>query len=73
MNPYKQLLDLLPLPPLLSGTATVIHSDGTVTVELPGGGEVRVRGVAASGDRVLVKDGEIRGDAPDLPFVLVEE
>lgn len=71
-NVYRQLLDLLPEAPLLAGEVIVNHSDGTVTVELLGGGQLRARGVAASGDRVFVRDGVVEGPAPDLTAVVIE-
>jgi hypothetical protein len=72
LNLYRELLNLLPADPLLSGEVTVQHADGTVTVELPGGGTARARGVAAAGDRVFVRGGLVEGLAPDLPFAEIE-
>ena len=72
LNLYRELLNLLPGDPLVSGEVTVQHADGTVTVELPGGGEVRARGVFAAGDRVFVRAGVVEGLAPDLPFAEIE-
>ena len=72
LNLYRQLLDLLPESPLLSGEVTVQHADGTVTVELPGGGTVRARGVYAAGDQVFVRNGLVEGLAPDLTPLTIE-
>lgn len=72
LNVYRQLLSLLPEAPLLSGEITVQHADGTVSVELPGGGIVKARGVYASGAIVFVRDGVVEGPAPDLPYAEIE-
>ena len=71
-NIYRELLGLLPSDPLLVGTVTTSHADGTVTLELPGGGPLRVRGIAATGDRVFVRGGVVEGEAPALAFVEIE-
>jgi hypothetical protein len=73
MNLYNELLNLLPQDPLLVGEAVISHADGTTTVELPGGGQVRVRGSAAAGQRVFIRSGQLQGDAPDLPYAEIEE
>lgn len=77
-NVYQQLLDLIKRdqsinPPRQVGSITVVHDDGTVTVQLPGGGLIRVRGSGSVDARVYIKDGQVQGPAPDLPFVTVEE
>lgn len=70
-NPYARFLALLPARPLQVGT--VLSVDGTsATVGLPGGGQVRVRGQAAVGDRVFVRDGLIEGAAPALTYISAE-
>lgn len=73
MNPYRQLLELLPSNPLNAGTVTAVHSDSTVTVEYPGGGVQRVRaeGYAVS-DTVFVQGGEVRGPAPALTAITID-
>lgn len=74
-NLYKRLLSLLPDDPVQSGTVSLAYSDGTALVTLDGGGgQLRVRnplGMAAA-QKVYVKAGEITGQAPDLPYVLIE-
>ncbi|KUF37924.1 hypothetical protein AS359_04205 [Comamonas kerstersii] len=74
-NLYKRLLSLLPDEPVQSGTVSLVYSDGTALVTLDGGGgQLRVRnplGIAAA-QKVYVKAGEITGQAPDLPYVLIE-
>ena len=70
-NPYRRLLGLLPSNPLQVGDVVAVGS-GTATIEMPGGGQVTVRGTAAFGDRVFFRDGVIEGPAPTLTFVTVE-
>ena len=74
INPLRRLLDLLPSDPLLVGTISGSHSDGTATVTLAGGtGTLRVRnpqGLASGG--VFIQGGQITGAAPSLPVVSVE-
>jgi hypothetical protein len=52
----------------------VIHSDGTSTVTLLGGGVLRVHSLAgvAENDRVFVRDSRITNTAPALPTVEIE-
>lgn len=78
MNLFVEILKIVKrdpdiAQPELVGDVVATHADGTVTVELPGGGQVRARGTAAVSDRVFVKGGVLTGPAPDLPFVTVEE
>ncbi|MCY1544504.1 hypothetical protein D9M68_803950 [compost metagenome] len=73
MNEYRQLIDLLAGQPLQQGEVTAVHGDGTVTVQLPGGGQQRVRGTATVSDLVFFKDGKLDGEAPDLPLIFIEE
>jgi hypothetical protein len=48
--------------------ATVVYcAYGSTIVELPGAGQVRVRGEAAVGAKVFIQDGVVQGPAPDLP------
>jgi hypothetical protein len=72
-NVYRALLDLLPKDVELIGEVTAVHGDGTVTVLLPGGGQQRVRGAAASGSKVFFKAGVITGPAADLPVITISE
>lgn len=41
-------------------------------VQLPGGGVLQVRGAAAVGDQVFVRDGLIEGLAPALAIVSID-
>jgi hypothetical protein len=72
MNIYRELIGLLPDDPLLIGEVLSNHADGTLTLEMPGGGRLRVRGVAAAGDRVFVRAGVVEGEAPALALVQIE-
>lgn len=73
-NAFAGLKKLLPDPPLSIGEVIASHSDGTSTVEFPGGDRQRVRSGAAlesasafnDGDRVYVRNGVIEGGAPVL-------
>ena len=78
-NIFNRLSDLLPGAtgpgaPLLSGTVSVVHGDGTATVTQPGGGFVRVRNPdgKAVDARVFFQAGAIVGDAPALPLEIIE-
>lgn len=74
MNVYRRLLSLLPSDPLLVGDIVAIHGDGTATVALAGGGQIRVRNPQdfTVGARVFTLSGEIRGQAPVLPSVVID-
>ena len=74
-----RLIDLLPgiagsAPPLLAGTVAAVHSDGTATINQPGGGFVRVRNPdgKAVAAHVFFQSGAIVGDAPALPLEIIE-
>ena len=71
INHYRRLLELLPQP--ASDVGEVIGLvEGGVAVELLSGSTVTVRGSAAIGTLVYVKDGAIVGPAPMLPMVEIE-
>lgn len=77
-NPFAALKQLLPDAPLHIGHVITSHTDGTATVEYPGGAQQRVRSVMSlgddlgsasafgAGDRVFVRNGVIEGGAPVL-------
>ncbi|ASL75243.1 hypothetical protein BC350_01840 [Ralstonia pseudosolanacearum] len=69
---WRQFEDLLPDAPLLVGAVVTRHNDGTVTVQLLGGGLVRVTGAGEPGDRLFVRGSEVVGPAPTLPTVDIE-
>jgi hypothetical protein len=74
-NPLKRLHAALSIdaPPLLVGAVAAHNADGTSTIVLPGGGEIRARGTGIElGAMAFVQSGEIRGAAPDLPVIRVE-
>lgn len=70
-NIYRAFLDLLPARDLQVGTVIAIDS-GVATVELPGGGVLKVRGEAAVNDQVFVRDGVIEAPAPSLSIFEIE-
>lgn len=71
-NLWRQLTDLLPQSPRQIGQVMDIHSDDSLTIELLGGGLLRVRGRADVGESVFVRDGLVEGVAPSLPLVEIE-
>ena len=72
LNPFKQLLDLLPQTPLLVGQVVAVAT-GTLTVQYPGGGQHVVRGVGyAVTNQVFVRNGVVEGLAPALTAITIE-
>jgi len=72
-NVYAKFARLLPSDQLLIGAVTAHNADGTSTVTLPGGGELRARGQSvAVGSKAFVKGGDVIGEAPDLTAYEVE-
>lgn len=70
-NLYKRLRALFPGARLQVGS--VIAVDGSkVTVALPDGATMTVRGSASVGSNVYVRDGAIDGPAPSLTTVEIE-
>jgi len=70
-NLYEQFRQLIPEPPLQAGTV-IDAGSGAVTVALPGGGLIKVRGNAAVGQKVFVRDDVIEGVAPSLTLEIIE-
>lgn len=70
-NLWKRLKQLLPEAPLLAGVVVSSNAYG-VTVELPDGSLVAVRGSASVAQRVFIRDGVVEGVAPSLTTVLIE-
>ncbi|ADE14188.1 conserved hypothetical protein [Nitrosococcus halophilus Nc 4] len=69
-NPWKRLEQLLPNNPLLVGDVILHNGDGTSTITLPDGREIRVRGQSvAVGEKAFIQGGEIRSQAPNLTVV----
>jgi hypothetical protein len=71
-NLWRQFKALLPDSPLVVGKVAVRNGDGSLTVTTLDGGQLRVSGSASVGDRVFVRDGQITGQAPDLPTIDIE-
>lgn len=71
-NVYRALLALLPEDPLQVGDVTAVNADGTVTLTLPGGGQLRARGEANNGARVFVRGGIVEGPAPALTVLTID-
>lgn len=73
-NAFRLLLELLPEAPLLVATVVSVQtSEGTSTVQYPGGNEQRVRGTsAAASTQVFVRNGIIEGAAPALAALTIE-
>ena len=70
-NPYRDLLAIIPKAPLLVGEVVSV-SGASAVVELPDGGRLTVRGDAAVGDPVFVRDGAIEAPAPSLTAIDIE-
>jgi hypothetical protein len=71
-NIWARWKRLLPEDPLLAGEIAIVYDDGTCSVDLIGGGAVRVRGEAELGAKVWIRGGAIEGAAPDLTGVEIE-
>ena len=71
-NLWKQFQDLLPASTRLIGTVVTDHADGTLSIELLGGGVLHVTGTAAVGARIFARDGRMTSEAPDLPSIEIE-
>jgi hypothetical protein len=72
INPFVELSNLFPKPPLLAGQVVSVGS-GTVTVQYPGGGQQVARGTGyAVGAKVFVQDGAVDGAAPTLTAITIE-
>ncbi|MEF9388663.1 hypothetical protein V4890_24025 [Ralstonia solanacearum species complex bacterium KE056] len=71
-NLWRQFEALLPETPLLVGTVVTRHDDGTVTVQLLGGGLVRATGAGEPDQRLFVRGTDVVGPAPALPSVDIE-
>lgn len=72
LNPFKELLDLLPSSPLLVGRVVAVAT-GLVTVQYPGGGQQAARGAGYPlNAQVFVRGGVVEGLAPSLVAVTIE-
>lgn len=70
-NLYEQFRQLIPETPLQTGTVNSVSS-GSVTVALPGGGQIKARGQASVGQKVFVRDNTIEGTAPNLVLEIID-
>jgi hypothetical protein len=70
---FLQFEAMQPPNPLLVGIVALVHSDGTATVTLPGGGQMRVRNPLGSevDAHVYLQGGAITGTAPALEVIQV--
>jgi hypothetical protein len=72
-NTWARFARILPKNPMLIGEVTIAHADGTVSVELAGGGVTRVRGQGQQvGDAVYVQGARVVDAAPSLPSVDID-
>ncbi|MGJ7605493.1 hypothetical protein ACSFA7_14235 [Variovorax sp. LT1R20] len=70
---YLGMAELLATDPLLFGVVSDVFPDGTATVSLPGGGQMRVRNPLglASAATVYLQGGAITGSAPAFDVIEV--
>ncbi len=67
-NPWKAFQGLLPKPRRVIGTVVYHKSNGTSTITLRNGSSITARGQGVEvGEKVLVEDGEVVREVPDLP------
>jgi hypothetical protein len=71
-NLWSNFQSLIPKAPLLVGEVIGVNSNGTCSVTMPGGGNMRVIGASTVGKKVFIKDGVIQGEAPDLDYYELE-
>lgn len=70
-NIWRRLRDLTAGDPLQIGIIVDAGLYG-VTIELPTGDQLQVRGTGAVGDRVFFRSGVVEGPAPDLPIEVID-
>ncbi len=72
-DPLTLFNSLLPSDPLLFGEVVAVYADGTVMVQQPGGGVLRVRGTGvAEGATVFVRSGKIESVAAAMTLYDLE-
>lgn len=72
-NLARAFRSLLPASPLYRGEILAHNADGTSTVELPGGMQIRARGqIVGIGAYAFVRNGVVEGAAPNLPVSTVD-
>ena len=74
INLYRRLRELQPEPPVITGKTVADLGDGTAGVQTTGGGYLIARNPlkVAEDKSVFVQGGAITGEAPELPYVLIE-
>ena len=70
-NPLQSLKQLLAGPPQQVGQVVSVAGN-IATIELPGGAQIKARGVATVGQHVFEQAGLILGEAPALPVDIIE-
>lgn len=71
-NVWRQLKTLIVDDVTTVGTVSGQNGDGTVNVDLVGGGTVVATGSATNGTDVFISNGFIRGVAPSLTEVVLD-
>lgn len=76
-NLYREFRALIPDAPLQVGEVMQVDASGTgmLTVQLPGGSLIRVRGNAATvaiGQKVFVRNDVLEAAAPNLSLEIIE-
>ena len=67
-NPWKEFKELLPKPHRVIGTVVSHNGSDTSTITLRDGSPIIARGSGVEvGKKVLVEDGEVAREVPDLP------
>lgn len=72
-NPWNRLRGALPRDTVQVGTSQGANGDGTTDVILVGGGRITASGEGyADGQKVFVRGGIIRGEAPNLSSIEIQ-
>lgn len=71
LNLYEQFRQLLPDAPLQVGTV-IDSGSGVITVQLPGGGLTKARGVATVSQRVFIRNSQLESIAPTLTLEMID-
>ena len=72
-NPWKEFQGLLPKTRRVVGTVAHHNNNGTSAITLRDGSSITARGQGVEiGKKVLVEDGEVVREVPDLPVYQVQ-
>ncbi len=72
-NLWKQFQELLPKAAQAIGTLMSVNEDGSSTIALQYGTQIRAKGGSVSaGKKALLLDGQIVKEVPDLPRFAVQ-